>query len=102
MTTFPQLPWMSIEVMQRLVRQQDLHLLGCLTTLSEYAAPDGDIQYVRAVRILTAASDMNEREAENAITRLVDAGWVVRTDETLSIIGYGSSVAPDYVHLKPD
>ena len=102
MSIFPQFPWLDAEVMQRLVRQQDLHLFGCLIILSEYAIPEGDIQYVRAVRILAAGPDMDEREAKNAITRLVAAGWSVRRDETLSIIGYGSSVTPDYVRPKPD
>lgn len=102
MSTFPTLPWMDTEVKLRMIKQQDIHLFGCLTVLEAYAGPSGEIAYSKAVDYLTASPDMNERKAKKSLSRLVEAGWVTQTDEVVSITGYGSSTPPDYARKKPD
>lgn len=102
MSTFPPLPWMDPESMQHMVQQQNLHLCGCLAVLASYAEADGTIAFSKAVECLMAAPEMNERKAKKSLSRLVEAGWVTQTDEVVSITGYGSSTAPDYVRKTPD
>lgn len=102
MSTFPTLPWMDTEVRLRMIKQQDIHLFGCLTVLEAYAGPSGEIAYSKAVDYLTASPDMSERKAKKALARLVEAGWVTRTGEVISITGYGSRNAPDYVRKTTD
>lgn len=98
----PELPWMDIEVSQKMIKQQNLHLCGCLAIVASYADPDGTIAYPKAVDCLEAAPDMTERKAKKSLSRLVEAGWVTQTDAVLSITGYGSSTAPDYVCKTTD
>ena len=102
MNMVPELPWMDIEVSQKMIKQQNLHLCGCLTIVASYADPDGTIAYLKAVDCLEAAPDMNERKAKKSLSRLVEAGWVTQTDDVVSITGYGSSTPPDYARRKPD
>lgn len=96
MSRFSHFPWMNPEIAKEMIRTQGLDLFGCLTVLAEYAGPGGRIAQEKAVRIFAAAPQMNQRKAEQAVFRLVEAGWVVQSEEVLSIIGYGTSAAPDY------
>ena len=102
MNMVPELPWMDIEVSQKMIKQQNLHLCGCLTIVASYADPDGTIAYLKAVDCLEAAPDMNERMAKKSLSRLVEAGWVTQTDDMVSVTGYGSSTPPDYARKTTD
>lgn len=102
MSRLPHFPWMNPEIAGEMIRAQGLDLFGCLTVLAEYAGLGGRIAQEKAVRIFAAAPRMNQRKAEQSVSRLVEAGWVDRSEEVLSIIGYGTSAAPDYARQKSD
>ena len=96
MSRLSHFPWMNPEIAEEMIRTQGLDPFGCLTVLAEYAGLDGRIAREKAVRIFAAAPRMNQLKAEQSVSRLVEAGWVDRSEEVLSIIGYGTSAAPDY------
>lgn len=100
MNMVPELPWMDIEVMQRLSQKEGIALVGCLSLLAAYANSDGEISIGKAARILTATPEMDRARATSILAQLVVAQWVTQKEETLTFIGYGSSVMPDYAKHK--
>ncbi|MBM3606195.1 MAG: hypothetical protein FJX25_16165 [Alphaproteobacteria bacterium] len=82
--------WVETDLLQQMARDLGAHLVGCLLHLVADAETNGEIAYETAVMLLAAAPDMNERKAQKDVSRLVKAGWLVRTDEQLAIKGYGT------------
>lgn len=102
MNTFLEFPWMNFEALQRLSQKEGIALVGCLSLLSAYANSDGEISIGKATRILTATPEMDRARAASILAQLVVAEWVTQKEETLTFIGYGSSVTPDYAQNKAD
>jgi hypothetical protein len=100
MSLILEFPWMNFEVLQRLSQKEGIALVGSLSLLAAYANSDGEISIGKATRILTATPEMDRARAASILAQFVVAGWATQKEETLTFIGYGSSVMPDYAKHK--